>query len=151
MQMVAEHTKVPVPKVLWLETGTDAIGVPFFVMERVDGVVPPDVLPYTFGDNWFFDADVEDQQRLERQAVETVAALHELTGRRTGPVPGRARPTARATCATMSTSSGPTTTGSAQTGSVRRSSSVDSNGSRSTGPSRPTTPCSAGETPASAT
>jgi aminoglycoside phosphotransferase (APT) family kinase protein len=79
MEMVAEHTKVPVPKVLWLEPGTDAIGVPFFVMERVTGVVPPDVLPYTFGDNWFFNADLTDQQRLERQSVEVLAALHELT------------------------------------------------------------------------
>ncbi|MGP0028971.1 MAG: phosphotransferase family protein, partial [Acidimicrobiales bacterium] len=79
MQMVADHTKVPIPRVLWLETAHDAIGAPFFVMERVDGVVPPDVMPYTFGDNWFFDADPEDQQRLERQAVEVVAALHELT------------------------------------------------------------------------
>ena len=79
MQMVAEHTEVPVPKVLWLETGTDTIGVPFFVMERVHGVVPPDLMPYPYGDNWFFDADVEDQQRLERQAVEALAALHELT------------------------------------------------------------------------
>ena len=79
MQMVAEHTDVPVPRVLWLETGTDAIGVPFFVMERVEGIVPPDVMPYTFGDNWFFDADPADQQRLERHAVEVVAALHELT------------------------------------------------------------------------
>jgi aminoglycoside phosphotransferase (APT) family kinase protein len=79
MQMVAEHTKVPVPTVLWLETGTEAIGVPFFVMERVEGIVPPDVLPYTFGDNWFFEAEVADQQRLERQAVEVLAALHELT------------------------------------------------------------------------
>ena len=79
MQMVAEHTDVPVPKVLWLETGNDAIGVPFFVMERVEGIVPPDVLPYTFGDNWFFEADLEDQQRLERQAVEVVAALHRLS------------------------------------------------------------------------
>jgi len=79
MQMVAEHTEVPVPTVLWLETGTDTIGVPFFVMERVNGIVPPDVLPYTFGDNWFFEADLADQQRLERQAVETLAALHRLT------------------------------------------------------------------------
>ncbi len=62
MQMVAEHT-----------------GVPVFVMERVNGIVPPDVLPYTFGDNWFFEADLADQQRLERQAVETLAALHRLT------------------------------------------------------------------------
>ncbi len=83
MQMVADHTEVPVPKVLWLETSNDVIGVPFFVMERVDGIVPPDVLPYTFGDNWFFEADLADQQRLERQAVEVVAALHELSA--TGP------------------------------------------------------------------
>ncbi len=80
MQMVAEHTDVPVPTVLWLETGSDVIGVPFFVMERIQGIVPPDVLPYTFGDNWFFDADPADQQRLERRAVEALAALHELSG-----------------------------------------------------------------------
>jgi aminoglycoside phosphotransferase (APT) family kinase protein len=79
MQMVAEHTAVPVPRVLWLETGTDPIGAPFFVMERIEGIVPPDVLPYTFGDNWFFDADVDDQQRLERNAVLALAALHQLT------------------------------------------------------------------------
>ncbi len=79
MQMVAEHTNVPVPTVLWLENGTDVIGVPFFVMERVNGIVPPDVLPYTFGDNWFFEADLADQQRLERSAVEALAALHALT------------------------------------------------------------------------
>ena len=79
MQMVAEHTDVPVPRVLWLENGTEVIGVPFFVMERVNGIVPPDVLPYTFGDNWFFDAELADQQRLERTAVEALAALHALT------------------------------------------------------------------------
>ena len=79
MQMVADHTDVPVPTVLWLENGTDVIGVPFFVMERVEGIVPPDVLPYTFGDNWFFEAELADQQRLERTAVEALAALHALT------------------------------------------------------------------------
>jgi len=79
MQMVAAHTEVPVPTVLWLEEGTDTLGVPFFVMERVDGIVPPDVLPYTFGDNWFFEASVEDQPRRERQAVEALVALHALT------------------------------------------------------------------------
>jgi aminoglycoside phosphotransferase (APT) family kinase protein len=79
MQLAAEHTDVPVPRVLWLETGTEAIGVPFFVMERIEGIVPPDVMPYTFGDNWFFDADPDDRLRLQRQAVEVVAALHQLT------------------------------------------------------------------------
>jgi aminoglycoside phosphotransferase (APT) family kinase protein len=79
MQMVAEHTNVPIPEVLWLETSNDAIGVPFFIMERVDGIVPPDVLPYTFGDNWFFEAELSDQQRLEHKAIEVVADLHELS------------------------------------------------------------------------
>jgi aminoglycoside phosphotransferase (APT) family kinase protein len=78
MQMVADHTDVPIPKVLWLETDPATIGVPFFIMERVHGVVPPDVAPYTFGDNWFFDADPADRQRLVRQAVEVLAALHEV-------------------------------------------------------------------------
>jgi len=79
MQMVAEHTQVPVPTVHWLETDPTAIGAPFFVMERVEGVVPPDVMPYTFGDNWFFDASREEQERLERHAIEVLAALHELS------------------------------------------------------------------------
>jgi len=79
MQMVAEHTDVPVPKVLWLEAGTETIGVPFFVMERIHGIVPPDVMPYTYGENWFSEAALEDQQRLERHAVEVLAALHRLT------------------------------------------------------------------------
>ncbi len=78
MQMVAAHTKVPVPAVYWLETDSAAIGVPFFIMERVEGVVPPDVMPYTFGDNWFFDAAIEDQERLERDALEVLAALHQV-------------------------------------------------------------------------
>ena len=39
----------------------------------------PTSSPYTFGDNWFFDAELADQQRLERKAVEALAALHALT------------------------------------------------------------------------
>jgi aminoglycoside phosphotransferase (APT) family kinase protein len=79
MQMVQEHTDVPVPLVHWLETDANAIGAPFFVMERIDGIVPPDVMPYTFGDNWFFDASLEQQEFLEHRAIEVLAALHELT------------------------------------------------------------------------
>jgi aminoglycoside phosphotransferase (APT) family kinase protein len=78
MQMVAEHTGVPVPRVLWLETDAGPIGAPFFVMERIEGVVPPDVMPYTYGDNWFFDATLEQQMLLEHRAIEVLAALHQL-------------------------------------------------------------------------
>jgi aminoglycoside phosphotransferase (APT) family kinase protein len=55
MRLVHEHTAVPVPETFWYEPDPAALGGSFFVMARVDGLVPPDVLPYTFGDNWVFD------------------------------------------------------------------------------------------------
>ena len=78
MDLVRRLTDVPVPRALWLETGTAALGAPFFVMERVEGLVPPDVPPYTFGDNWFFDAPTADQHRLECKAVEVLVRLHRV-------------------------------------------------------------------------
>ena len=49
------------------------LGRPFFLMDRVDGIVPPDVMPYTFGDNWLFDAPVDDQRQLQDSTVEVLA------------------------------------------------------------------------------
>jgi aminoglycoside phosphotransferase (APT) family kinase protein len=49
---VLDHSDVPMPDLLWLETEPDVLGMPFYVMERVDGVVPvqwrgndPDIFP----------------------------------------------------------------------------------------------------------
>lgn len=78
MQLVAERSDVPVPEVLWSEPDPAAIGSPFFVMRRAHGVVPPDVLPYDFGDNWLFDAAEEDQRRLEESTVSVLARLHAI-------------------------------------------------------------------------
>ena len=57
---------VPVPETLWYEPDPAVLGGPFFVMARVDGLVPPDVLPYTFGDNWVFDAGRRRPPRRSR-------------------------------------------------------------------------------------
>src|SRR5690242_2334978 len=46
MRLVREHSSVPVPATLWYEPDDRPLGTPFFVMERVDGQVPPDILPY---------------------------------------------------------------------------------------------------------
>jgi aminoglycoside phosphotransferase (APT) family kinase protein len=75
---VAELTDAPIPKPWWCENSSDALGAPFFVMSRVDGVVPPDVMPYTFGDNWLYDATVEQQQTLQTSTVEQIAKLHDI-------------------------------------------------------------------------
>jgi aminoglycoside phosphotransferase (APT) family kinase protein len=76
MSLVRELTGVPVPEPLWVETDASVIGQPFFVMRRVEGVVPPDVMPYPFGDNWLFDASAEQQQRLHHTSVRVLADLH---------------------------------------------------------------------------
>lgn len=78
MKRVGELTDVPVPRVRWMEPTGDVLGTPFFLMDRVDGVVPPDVMPYTFGNNWFADASVEQQRQLQDSTVEVLAKLHSI-------------------------------------------------------------------------
>ena len=78
IRMVGELTDVPVPRVRWLETTGDVLGTPFFLMDYVDGVVPPDVMPYTFGGNWFADAPAERQRELQDATVGVLAKLHSI-------------------------------------------------------------------------
>ena len=79
MRLVGEHTPVPVPETLWSEPDPGLLGGPFFVMARVDGSVPPDVMPYTFGDNWVFDGGAAAQRSIQESAVEALAGIHTIT------------------------------------------------------------------------
>ncbi|MFG2478120.1 phosphotransferase family protein [Streptomyces fagopyri] len=77
MRLVAEHTDLPVPRVLWLEEDPGPLGAPFFVMERVEGRVPPDVMPYTYEGNWLHAASDRERARLEAASVGLLARLHD--------------------------------------------------------------------------
>ena len=77
MRGVAEHTDIPVPRVLWLEEDPGALGAPFFVMERVEGRVPPDVMPYTYEGNWLHAASETERAALEESTVALIARLHD--------------------------------------------------------------------------
>ena len=94
----------------WLETDTDAIGVPFFVMERVEGIVPPDVMPYTFGDNWFFDAAARGPGSAWSATPSRSWPRCTSCRPRPGAVPG-GPDESRATSGATSTSSATTTSG----------------------------------------
>jgi aminoglycoside phosphotransferase (APT) family kinase protein len=78
IRLVGELTDVPVPAVRWMEPTGAVLGAPFFLMDRVDGLVPQDVLPYNFGDNWLHDASPEDQRRLQDRSVAVLAKLHAI-------------------------------------------------------------------------
>jgi aminoglycoside phosphotransferase (APT) family kinase protein len=78
IRQVGELTDVPVPRVRWIETTGEVLGTPFFLMDYIDGEVPPDVMPYTFGGNWFADAPLERQRKLQDSSVNVLATLHSI-------------------------------------------------------------------------
>ena len=78
MRLVGELTAVPVPTVRWLEPDGTVLGAPFFLMDYVDGVVPPDIMPYTFGGNWFADASATQRRALQDNTISVLARLHAI-------------------------------------------------------------------------
>jgi aminoglycoside phosphotransferase (APT) family kinase protein len=76
IRTVREQTDVPVPTPYWNEPSSEPLGAPFFVMGRIDGLVPPDVMPYNFGDSWIFDAPVEQLRTLQDETTDLLAELH---------------------------------------------------------------------------
>jgi len=75
MRLVRERSNVPVPAIPWFEADEAILGVPFMVMERVDGVVVSDMPPYVFG-GWLVDASPSDRERVEAGMVRALAGIH---------------------------------------------------------------------------
>jgi aminoglycoside phosphotransferase (APT) family kinase protein len=83
MELVRDHSEVPLPPLRWYEADPTWIGSEFLVMGRVEGQVPPDRLPYTM-DGWLLASSPEDQRRLQRSAVRALAAVHAVDWRSAG-------------------------------------------------------------------
>jgi aminoglycoside phosphotransferase (APT) family kinase protein len=77
MRLVADRTDLPVPEVRWLEEDPAPLGAPFFVMERAEGRVPPDVMPYTYEGNWLHAATDAERAHLEAASIALIARLHD--------------------------------------------------------------------------
>jgi aminoglycoside phosphotransferase (APT) family kinase protein len=86
---------IPVPTVRWYETDPAVLGAPFFVMDEVVGVVPPDNPPYHVS-GWLHDVEPAVRERVWWGAVDTMADLHTLDHRALGldflEVPGAGLP-----------------------------------------------------------
>jgi aminoglycoside phosphotransferase (APT) family kinase protein len=78
IKTVSELTDVPVPPPWWCEPDASVIGSPFFVMGRVEGEVPPDIMPYNFGESWLYNASAGDQRKLQDSTVSVLARLHAI-------------------------------------------------------------------------
>lgn len=82
MELLAP-TSVPVPRMRWYEDDASVLGQTFYVMDRVDGVIPPDHPPFTHG-GWLFEATPAQQGALARSALDVLADLHRLDWRALG-------------------------------------------------------------------
>lgn len=71
------HAGVLAPRVHWFEPDGSVLGAPFLVMDRVDGLIPADNPPYTFG-GWVLDASELQHERLWWSGLEAMAAVHRV-------------------------------------------------------------------------
>jgi len=83
MQILGARSSVPVPKMLWFEDDASVLGQPFYLMEKLDGIVPPDNPPYAIA-GWVAEATAEQQAGLWRRSIELLARIHCLDWRALG-------------------------------------------------------------------
>lgn len=69
--------KVPGPTMLGLETSKEIFGVPFSVMERIEGVAAGDSPPYNL-EGWLADGTPELRQTVWWEGIRAMADLHKI-------------------------------------------------------------------------
>lgn len=76
-------TGVPVAPMRWLETDPRFLGVPFYVMGRVEGRIPTDNPPYHAG-GWLTEVAPAEREALWWSGLEVLARIHRLDWRALG-------------------------------------------------------------------
>jgi len=71
------RTAVSVPQVRWLEEDEGVLGVPFYVMNRIDGRVPSDNPPYHVG-GWVPEITPAERAELWWSGLEAMTHIHRL-------------------------------------------------------------------------
>ena len=77
MMSALADTRVPVPRMHWLEEDPGPLGSPFYVMERLDGVVPNDSPPY-HAEGWIHELSPGDREKLWYSGIDAMAEVHKL-------------------------------------------------------------------------
>lgn len=74
---LADEPDVPSPSVFGFDPDPALFGAPFFVMERIDGLVPADN-PSFYQAQWFAQLGEQERRTFWRRSIETMAALHRV-------------------------------------------------------------------------
>ena len=69
---------IPVPRVRWIDTGHDAVGTPYLVMDRIDDVVSVSDMPPYHQAGIYADTDDAGRATLWNECLDVIAAVHRL-------------------------------------------------------------------------
>lgn len=76
-QQLGAVSQVPVADIVGVETDAQPLGVPFYVMRRVQGRAPTDKPPYHRG-SWFTELPAAEHESIWWSGIEAMAKLHAL-------------------------------------------------------------------------
>ncbi|MGE0384187.1 MAG: phosphotransferase family protein [Gammaproteobacteria bacterium] len=74
-EALGQEPGIPVPRVLAFEHDTGILGQRFFLMERIEGRVPPDNPPYQL-DGWVTQISTEERRAIWHATVDVMARIH---------------------------------------------------------------------------
>ncbi len=83
MRQLGLHTDVPVPNTRWAEPDPSVLGGTFFVMDRLDGLVPGDSPPYT-QEGFVFDMDEATRREWHTNAIAALVSVGQVDWRAAG-------------------------------------------------------------------
>ncbi|HSC76873.1 MAG TPA: phosphotransferase family protein [Pseudomonadales bacterium] len=78
MAMLTTVPGIAVPGLVAQEPTGTVLGMPFYIMKKTDGLIPPDIPPYHI-DGWIVTSTPEERERLWWSGVEMMAKLHCLS------------------------------------------------------------------------
>ncbi|MDT5358792.1 MAG: hypothetical protein QOC69_554 [Mycobacterium sp.] len=73
-----EPSPVPVPRVRWIDAGPDALGTPYFIMDRIDDVISVSDYPPYHQTGIFADTDDAGRATLWNECLDVIASVHQL-------------------------------------------------------------------------
>jgi aminoglycoside phosphotransferase (APT) family kinase protein len=77
MMRALADTRVPVPRMFWLEADRGPLGAPFYVMEKLEGRVPSDSPPY-HSTGWIFDSSPSEREAMWWSGLDAMSEVHKL-------------------------------------------------------------------------
>jgi aminoglycoside phosphotransferase (APT) family kinase protein len=78
MEAIAANSDAAVPRLVLAEPDAAILGAPFYLMERVEGRVPPDYPSY-HAEGWFADLTAEERERTWWNGIKEMARAHSIS------------------------------------------------------------------------